>query len=251
MDIQAYFDRIGYTGSSEPNRENLSKLLRCHLETVPFENLECSGTGAPLSNALDVVYDKVVVRRRGGVCFELNSLLYGLLNALGYECYMVEVRLYGATISVAQYTHAGVITILDGKKYYCDVGYGGPGPKGLMPLEEEPEQTVFGARFRVMQEGVYTHIQRSQEYGWANMIAFADIPCIVEDFAARLYYAAMYPKSRFVLQRIVNLCLPCGGSKALTENHLTIRKEGQVTERDLITEDEYRQVLAEEFGIHL
>ena len=79
MDICAYLNRIGYTGTRETSRENLDTLLRCHLETVPFEKLECSGSGAPLSNALDVLYDKVVVRRRGGICFELNSLLYGLL----------------------------------------------------------------------------------------------------------------------------------------------------------------------------
>ena len=251
MDICAYLDRIGYTGSQAPCRENLERLLRTHLETVPFENLECSGTGAPLSNALDVLFDKVVVRRRGGICFELNTLLYCLLKELGYDCYMVEVRLYGSPTNPPRYSHAGVVTILEGKKYYCDVGYGGPGPKGLMPLEEEPVQTVSGAKFHVAAEGCYTHIQRFHEGSWANMIAFADVPCIPEDFTARLYYAAMHPQSSFVTRKTVNLCLPCGGSKALTGNHLTIRRGGEVFEADLETEEAYNKALQEEFGIIL
>lgn len=251
MDICAYLDRIGYTGSEETSRENLEKLLRCHLETVPFENLECSGSGAPLSNALDVLYDKVVVRRRGGICFELNSLLYGLLSRMGYDCYMVEVRLYGSPTNPPRYSHAGVITVLDGKKYYCDVGYGGPGPKGLMPLEEGPEQTVSGARFQVGQEGCYTHLRRFHEGSWVNMIAFADVPCMIEDFTARLYYAAMHPQSSFVTRKTVNICLPCGGSKALTGNHLTIRRDGELYEEDLETEEAYNRALQEEFGIFL
>lgn len=251
MDIQAYFDRIGYTGTREKTADNLSRLIRCHLETVPFENLDSYPTGAPLINDPEVLFDKVVVRRRGGVCFELNGLFYELLRAIGYDCYPVEVRLYGSPANPPRYSHEGVIVVLEGKRYYCDVGYGGPGPKSMLPLDEEPEQTVYGAKFRVVKEPVYTHIQRWHEDSWVNMIAFADIPCIPEDFTARLYYAGMHPKSHFVVDRIANLCLPCGGSKALSGNHLTIRRNGEVMEKDLETEKAVTKVLQEEFGIFL
>ena len=46
MDIQAYFRRIGYTGTAEPTLSSLAAILRCHLETVPFENLDCWPKGA-------------------------------------------------------------------------------------------------------------------------------------------------------------------------------------------------------------
>ena len=55
MDIQAYLDRIGYTGSRALTLENLTLLIRQHLETVPFENLDCWGKGAPLSNDPEVL----------------------------------------------------------------------------------------------------------------------------------------------------------------------------------------------------
>lgn len=251
MNISAYLDRIGYTGSAAPTRENLSAILRCHLESVPFENLDCYPNGAPLGNSLEVLYDKVVTRRRGGICFELNSLLYGLMKELGYNCYPVEVRLYGSPTNPPRYSHAGVVCILEGKRYYCDVGYGGPGPKGLMPLDDGPEQTVAGVPFRTEMEDGYIHIKKLQDGTWQNMIAFADLPCMIEDFTARLFYAAMYEKSSFVVRRTVNICLPCGGSKALSNNHLTIHKNGEVYEKDLETEEEVTKVLQEEFGLYL
>ena len=56
MDIQAYFDRIGYTGSAEPTAENLAKILRLHLETVPFENLDSYPNGKAMTNDMKALY---------------------------------------------------------------------------------------------------------------------------------------------------------------------------------------------------
>ena len=79
MDIQAYFDRIGYTGTRELTRDNLTLLIRQHLEAVPFENLDCYPGGCPLSNDPKKLFEKIVVNRRGGICFELAKRRSGLL----------------------------------------------------------------------------------------------------------------------------------------------------------------------------
>ena len=251
MDIQAYFDRIGYTGSAEPTAENLAKILRLHLETVPFENLDSYPNGKAMTNDMKALYEKVVVRRRGGVCFELNTLFYGLLKAMGYETYPIEVRLHMRPDFPAPYTHGGVVAVIDGVKYYCDVGFGGPGPKGLVPLNTEEEQIFDGMRYRVRVEGIYVKIEWFHDDEWHLQISYADIPCIPEDFQARLYFFTTAPDSHFVVQRIVNLCLPCGGSLALTGNQFTARRNGEVTQVVLETEEEVTRVLKEEFGIVL
>ena len=76
--MEQYLARIGYTGDRTPSLENLTRLVRCHLETVPFENL--SFWHNPCQMPLDVpaLYDKVVTRRRGGVCCELAAEGNGL-----------------------------------------------------------------------------------------------------------------------------------------------------------------------------
>lgn len=248
MNIQAYLDRIGYCGSREPSRENLTALIRLHLETVPFENLDCCYRGAPLSNDVDVLFDKIVTRRRGGICFELNGLLYELLKALGYDCHSVAVRLPRPD-GKAPISHQGIVVLLEGRQYYCDVGYGGPGPKGALPLDEDPVQTVVGERFRVSREGIYVIIDRFYREEWVETIRYADIPYMREDFTGMLYHFGMDPHSYFVTQRLVNLCLPCGGSLALTDNRFTARRNGTVTQTEVSSEEELDRILREEYGI--
>ena len=124
--MEQYLERIGYTGDRTPNLENLSRLVRCHLETVPFENLDCLHNPTVFSLNLEDLLDKVVTRRRGGVCCELNTLFNALLTYLGYNAYSIMVRITMRP-GPRPITHQCVITVIDGKRYYCDVGFGGPG----------------------------------------------------------------------------------------------------------------------------
>ena len=71
MNAQAYLERIRYNGPMEPTREALFALQRAHLYAVPYENLDILA-GKPLSLSEDALFDKIVTRKRGGYCFELN-----------------------------------------------------------------------------------------------------------------------------------------------------------------------------------
>ena len=249
MDIQVYFDRIGYTGTRDLTVENLTLLIRQHLETVPFENLDCYPNGHPLSNAPERLYEKIVLNRRGGICFELNGLLFQLLKALGYDCHSVAVRIPRPD-GIAPISHQGVVVTLDGKQYYCDVGFGGPGPKGALPLDADPVQTVDGEPFRVIRDGISVRIQRHHQDDWRDILLYADVPYIPEDFSGMLYHFSMAPDSYFVVQRLVNLCVKGGGSLALTDNRFTARRDGTVIQMELKDEEEVREVLAKEFGLY-
>ena len=250
MDIQAYLDRIGYTGTRECTAKNLTLLIRQHLENVPFENLDCYPNGCPLTNNVDRLFEKVVTKRRGGMCYELNGLLFALLKELGYDCHAVSVRLPRPD-GVAPLCHEAIVVTLDGKQYYCDVGFGGPGPKGALPLDDDPVQDIDGELFSVSRDGITVSICRQHQDAWMEVIRYADLPCIAEDFSGMLYYFSTAPDSYFVIQRIVNLCGPGGGSLALTGNRFTARRNGTVTQTDLGSEEEIRDVLAKEFGIIL
>ena len=83
MDLQALFDRIGYTEGGT-DTERLIRLHRAYATHVPFENLDVYN-GRDVSLKTDDLFDKIVTRRRGGYCFELNGLLHALLRALPRE----------------------------------------------------------------------------------------------------------------------------------------------------------------------
>lgn len=245
--MQEYLSRIGYSGDGAHTVENLSRLLRCHLETVPFENLDFWKNPRPMSLKQEDLYHKVVRRRRGGVCFELNGIFSWLLNEMGYDTYPILVRIMMGP-PPNPISHQGNIVRLNGKRYYCDVGFGGPGPKGVVCLDDPEIQNVDGCQVRVEWEGIHCTILTNHSGQWRPLMMCIDHPFQTVDFSILLYFFTTNPESHFVRDRVVNLCLP-NGSMALTGNHLTIHSGGQVTERDLASEEEATQVLKEKFGL--
>ena len=78
MDIDAYLARIGAARPREPDSHGLAELQVAYLLAVPFENLDIVA-GRPISLDLEAIFDKIVRRRRGGFCYELNGLFAWLL----------------------------------------------------------------------------------------------------------------------------------------------------------------------------
>ena len=71
-----YLQRIGYEGETSVSLQCLEALMELHLRSVPFENLESYEEGRVPSLEINDIYRKIVIRKRGGYCFELNKLLY-------------------------------------------------------------------------------------------------------------------------------------------------------------------------------
>lgn len=246
--MQAYLQRIGYHGDRALTYENLAELIRCHLETVPFENLDFWHNPRELSLKQEDLYEKIVLRRRGGVCFELNGLFCWLLREFGFEVYPVCVRvLLGPAPNPL--SHQGNIVVLDGRKYYCDVGFGGPGPKGVVALEDGGIYTIGGGRFRVEWDDVCFTIQSLHKDEWMPLLRGIDLPANTGDFSILLYYFTNHPASHFVRNRVINLCLP-DGFLALTNNTLT-GKQGDTPIAREVPEAEIPSLLRESFGLTL
>src|SRR5882762_9048307 len=89
MDIKAYLQRINYLGSLVPTAQTLRELQVAHLQTVPFENLSIH-SAEPIVLDDDALFRKIVLRRRGGFCYELNGLFAALLRELGFAVSMLS-----------------------------------------------------------------------------------------------------------------------------------------------------------------
>ena len=75
MDVNLYLDRIGFKGNVEPSLQVLANLQKRHLLTVPFENLDIH-YGIPIKLDTALFFDKIVINKRGGFCYELNGLFF-------------------------------------------------------------------------------------------------------------------------------------------------------------------------------
>jgi N-hydroxyarylamine O-acetyltransferase len=84
-----YWGRLGLDPSTldaEATGQKLALIQEAHLNNICFENLAQHGATGGLP-VLDVqaFADKVLTRKRGGLCFELNGLLAEFLEELGYS----------------------------------------------------------------------------------------------------------------------------------------------------------------------
>ena len=245
--LEKYLERIGYTGSRELTAENLDALIKAHLSTVPFENITVYDFDEVPSLDPEDLYKKIVEDHRGGYCFELNTSLHNLLSSFGYDAYPVVVRIVVMGGPLRPYAHKGVIAMAEGRKWYCDVGYGGPGPKGAMEISAK-EREIGGITYRCFFRESDFIIQKKDAEGWTNVLILTGRPIEPCDFIPLNYYIAKNPTSVFRDHRIANLTMS-DGSKALTGNHYTLRKGDLVIERDCADIAEVETLLRDEFGI--
>ena len=80
--VAAYLDRVAVTPPVVADAAALRVLHRAHQVAVPFENLSIH-IPEPISLDEADLVDKIVRRRRGGFCYELNGGFALLLQALG------------------------------------------------------------------------------------------------------------------------------------------------------------------------
>ena len=250
--VRAYLDRIGYQGGTEPTAETLSALQYAHLITVPYENLDIL-RGRRIRLDLDHLYEKIVVRRRGGYCFELNKLFGWLLRELGYQVTDYVARYWRGETEIPTRRHQVLSVVVPGTKeeYLCDVGVGAVIPLYPLPIRfgEEFDQNGPVYAFREDERFGIMLIER-HDGGWRDVYSFTREVQYEPDFMFASFWCEFAEDSIF--------------NKAPM---LSIRKEGQirctldgnvyrmfspegVTEKTL-AENEVQQVIRDVFGIYL
>ena len=114
MEIEKYLERIGYEGNTEPAMELLNALQKKHLLNIPFENLDIHYK-IPIELDLANIFEKVVIKRRGGFCYELNGIFYELLNSIGFNVKMISARVFDQKQQIfsPEFDHLAIIAKID------------------------------------------------------------------------------------------------------------------------------------------
>ncbi len=135
MDVQAYLDRVGFKGAPRPDLATLRALHRGHALSISYENLDVQ-LGRPTTPDPLAAFDKIVHRRRGGWCYEMNGVLGAVLSEIGFKV----TRLAGGVArtlrgDAAIGNHLVLLVELDDGPWIADVGFG-DGPRDPYPLQE-------------------------------------------------------------------------------------------------------------------
>ena len=195
--LAAYCARLGVAVPTGADLDTLRALHLAHVGAITFENLDVQ-MGLPIHLDLESLQRKLVARRRGGYCFEQNTLFQSVLRTLGYEPMACEARVRHGATSVLPRTHMLLVVRLDGREWLCDVGFGSTGLLEPAPLDGE-EITQHAWTYRVGREGGLYVLQSRQATGWEDLYAFEAAPRHVVDFEMGNWFTSTWPESRFVL----------------------------------------------------
>jgi N-hydroxyarylamine O-acetyltransferase len=147
--VDAYLTRIGAVRPRRLDASALRELHRAHLLAVPFENLSIH-LGQTISLDPDDLFAKIVLRRRGGFCYELNGMFGLLLESLGAQVSRVGAGVYGSDGLGMPLAHmALVVRLPDGSgPWLTDIGFGDHSDYPLL-LDSDADQGDPSGTFRL------------------------------------------------------------------------------------------------------
>ncbi|MEU0384566.1 arylamine N-acetyltransferase family protein [Streptomyces chartreusis] len=260
FDLDAYLRRIGWDGERRADPATLRGVHLAHMRAIPFENLDALGGRAPSLDPADLMA-KLVHSRRGGYCYEHNTLFARALEALGFRVTLLAARVVvGAdTLESRPRTHMALLAEVPGepRPYLADVGFGAIGALlEPVPLVADVEFAGAGRLHRLVHvphDGpLEMWLLQAHDLGkddWTGQYAFTLEPFEEPDFDVINWHIATNPRSPFAQRAYVqhisatrHLLLH---GRLLTET----RPDGTVTEREVTGEAEARRLLEEEFGI--
>jgi N-hydroxyarylamine O-acetyltransferase len=250
IDLNAYFDRIGWGGPASANYATLAGLLRAHVSRIPFENFDVLlGRGIRLD--LESLQNKIVRARRGGYCFELATLFAFVLENLGFHIvrHSARVILFGPATEASR-SHMFLTVELPEGIFVVDPGFGYYSSRVPIPLQD-------GASVRGDHE---THWMVRNGNTWMLRAQLGDKPIDAwvttlepdnpVDFEMANHYVATYPTSPFV-NRIMMSALTADGRVSAMNRDVTIWSNNQPQAVQLADRAALRKLLDQYYGFDL
>lgn len=247
---EQYLRRIGYQGTREPDLETLSALQWAHLTHVPYENLDILA-GIPLSLDAQDLFRKIVVRKRGGYCFELQGLYGELLKSLGFSVSQYAARFMDEPGVVQMRRHRVLTVAIGGARYLTDVGVRSESPRRPLKLEEGLPQSDGVCVYRMEKDDFFGWVLCQKERGkaWKPLYGFTEEPQIDADFVMPSFYCERHPDSTFNKYRKISIFRGESDLTLVGDVFQEYRGARVRSRRRLTDPSEVRSVLKTYFGL--
>jgi len=253
MNIPAYLTRMNYSASVKPDAETLHGLQSAHLLSIPFENLDI-GLNQPIQLSEEALWDKIILRKRGGFCYELNGLFARFLKQIGFDVTYLNARVFNREGKPGiDFDHLALLVKIpqEPTRWLADVGFG---DSFTEPLSfEMGNEQVQGLRSYWLEQTTEGYItwQKNYDGTWERQYFFDLQPHnFPDEYEAACLYHQTSPKSSFTRPSIISRATP-EGRISLEDGSLIITTNGQREERLVPDREEYQALLKEHFGVVL
>ena len=264
--VCGYLERLGMPCEKEklppPSLELLNRLVEAHQKKIPFEDIDVYQQKLPLSLEVQDLYKKIVEKKRGGYCFEMNGLFISLLQTLGYDAWSCYCRVVRGRAGWRAVSHRGNLVQIENRLYFCDVGFGGPMPSGAILLESGLHQRIgqeeywpveaehgWWALMR-MKKGEQDDFDSQSESGEQMELMFELTMADPLDFLPLNAYVSERPEAVFRQKFMVNMRTD-KGYKGISDMVFTVKEDGVVNCFEMEDEQDRKEVLEKHFGIYL
>lgn len=232
-----------------PTLPYLSEIVRRHVATFAFSSVGPRlGDDLPLD--LDALFDRIVVRGRGGYCFEQNGLLFEMLTELGYDVHLKLARVIHNRDIHPGLTHRVTLVEIDGHRCIVDVGFGPLGPPHPVAM---PADASDGddPRFRITEKrpGEF-HMQSIVGGEHYSLYRFELSPYGQADCELGHFFSHRHPDAVFVNNLVASLIMDDEVRSLRNRDYRIIRPGGDA----IVAIDDathLHSVLANEFGIRV
>jgi N-hydroxyarylamine O-acetyltransferase len=251
LDLDSYTRRIGYAGPRTASLEVLRELHWRHPSQIPFENLDVVLKN-PIRLDLTSLQDKLIARRRGGYCYEQNTLLMAALRQIGFDVRSLAGRVqWQAAGRIAARHHMVLLVSLPEGEFIADVGFGGLTLTAPLKFEPGREQETPHGRYRIVGIREEFQVQARVDDEWHPLFQLSLAEQSDADWESANWYISTSPDSIFT--RTVMAAIPLADRRyTLRNNKISMHPLGGRSEHRTIAEPaELIRELRETFRINL
>jgi N-hydroxyarylamine O-acetyltransferase len=255
LDLAAYLERIGFTGSAEPSEATLVALYKRHLSAIPFENFDIFLQGK-VDVDLESVQDKIVFRGRGGYCYEQAQLFGAVLERLGFGVERLLARVGPDGGPARPRTHLTLRVRAGQDAWLADPGFGSspPAPLSLRRHRSGGPQEIGGYAYEVTPDTEHGQevwkLRECQAGQWVTLHRWDYAKVQPIDVVLSNHYTSTHPDSWFTWQPLIVRRDP-DAIRSILGRTYTVTRPGQERQRRDLTDQEFAAALTGEFALKL
>lgn len=251
--ISRFFQRIGMDSNTaiEFTADFLGRVQSSCVMHIAYENLDIL-EGKPILLDEEALYDKIVLRGRGGYCFELNGLLTHMLRRMGFSVTERFARFLRGETEIPMRRHRVTVVHMADGDYLCDIGVGQIAPRFPLKIEADTVQTQNGETYRFTRDPQHGWILWDLHHDiWREYICFTDEAVYEVDFLQPSFYCEKHPDSPFNKAYMLAIKTESGRRtidgrtyKEFVGDELTYIEEN-------ISDERLRELMANEFCLNI
>ncbi|MDQ8187052.1 arylamine N-acetyltransferase [Pelagicoccus sp. SDUM812002] len=252
LELGLYFQRIGFTAEAKPTLSSLKHLHRLHEESIPFENLDPL-LNRPVSIDPPDVFEKLVAQKRGGYCFEQNTLFAAVLRAIGFRVdpLLARVSWLAPEDVTTPLSHMVLRVETEFGPHLADVGFGGVGLVEPIALDTSETQHLDFEPRRIIQRDEQLVHQIKLSDDWNDIYQLSPKPVPPIDLEIGNWYSHTHPQARFRNSLLVAR-LTKTGRIVVADTELIERDwSGNAKRTEIKSQSELRQILSDRFDLEL